>query len=296
MAAMCGRCRVGSRSTRQRWRAAPPWSGSAWGPLAGVRRSRAEFGPRRPTRAAVGSALHGEVEVVCGHWSGVSLGVLWCCGHSAPPSSSGAVATVHGMARWAELLAGAVGIKSTTRSQRRLLFRFGGSSWCPAHIDGRGQEIGREEEIGYCVDPVVSFIRCSIARMHEEIKPLPSPPSTAELPFILSHRVRQQAPAPLFPAFIPATLLPVFPCIKGTNCSGPRSLEELTKMTHNFYDDTTLPKLVPDFASLELSLVDERIMSDFMHTRGLNMSSFSCIMGVELAEQLEFEGDLCYHA
>ncbi|WVZ78502.1 hypothetical protein U9M48_026204 [Paspalum notatum var. saurae] len=167
---------------------------------------------------------------------------------------------------------------------------------CPAHIDGRGQEIGREEEIGYCVDPVVSFIRCSIARMHEEIKPLPSPPSTAELPFILSHRVRQQAPAPLFPAFIPATLLPVFPCIKGTNCSGPRSLEELTKMTHNFYDDTTLPKLVPDFASLELSLVDERIMSDFMHTRGLNMSSFSCIMGVELAEQLEFEGDLCYHA
>ncbi|KAJ1279020.1 hypothetical protein BS78_04G123500 [Paspalum vaginatum] len=33
--------------------------------------------------------------------------------------------------------------------------------------------------------------------------------------------VRQQAPAPLLPAFIPATLLPVFPCIKGTNSSSP---------------------------------------------------------------------------
>ena len=41
-----------------------------------------------------------------------------------------------------------------------------------------------------------------------------------------------------------------------------------------------------DFASLELSLVDERIMSDFMHTRGLNMSSFSCIMGVNFYAQL----------
>ncbi|KAJ1279021.1 hypothetical protein BS78_04G123600 [Paspalum vaginatum] len=33
------------------------------------------------------------------------------------------------MARRAELLAGAVGIKSTTRSERRLLFRSGSSPW-----------------------------------------------------------------------------------------------------------------------------------------------------------------------
>ncbi|WVZ83959.1 hypothetical protein U9M48_031047 [Paspalum notatum var. saurae] len=44
------------------------------------------------------------------------------------------------------------------------------------------------------------------------------------------------------------------------------SLEELTKMTHNFYDDTALPKLVADFASLELSPVDERTMTDFKGT------------------------------
>ncbi|WVZ83952.1 hypothetical protein U9M48_031042 [Paspalum notatum var. saurae] len=42
--------------------------------------------------------------------------------------------------------------------------------------------------------------------------------------------------------------------------------QELTKMTHNFYDDTALPKLVADFASLELSPVDERTMTDFKGT------------------------------
>ena len=38
--------------------------------------------------------------------------------------------------------------------------------------------------------------------------------------------------------------------------------------------------LVSDFASLELSPVDGRTMTDFMHTRGLNMSSLGRVVGV----------------
>ncbi|KAJ1273040.1 hypothetical protein BS78_06G249700 [Paspalum vaginatum] len=72
-----------------------------------------------------------------------------------------------------------------------------------------------------------------------------------------------------------------------------KSLEELTKMAHNFYDDTALPKLVADFASLELSPVDGRTMTDFMHTRGLNMSSLGCV--VELAEKLPHIQSICIH-
>jgi len=37
---------------------------------------------------------------------------------------------------------------------------------------------------------------------------------------------------------------------------------------------------VADFASLELSPVDGRTMTDFMHTRGLNMSSLGRLVGV----------------
>lgn len=37
---------------------------------------------------------------------------------------------------------------------------------------------------------------------------------------------------------------------------------------------------VSDFASLELSPVDGRTMTDFMHTRGLNMSSLGRVVGV----------------
>lgn len=72
-----------------------------------------------------------------------------------------------------------------------------------------------------------------------------------------------------------------------------KSLEELTKMAHNFYDDTALPKLVSDFASLELSPVDGRTMTDFMHTRGLNMSSLGRV--VELAEKLPHIQSICIH-
>ncbi|ONM13018.1 Tetratricopeptide repeat (TPR)-like superfamily protein [Zea mays] len=72
-----------------------------------------------------------------------------------------------------------------------------------------------------------------------------------------------------------------------------KSLEELTKMAHNFYDDTALPKLVADFASLELSPVDGRTMTDFMHARGLNMSSLGRV--VELAEKLPHIQSICIH-
>ncbi|KAG8043718.1 hypothetical protein GUJ93_ZPchr0458g22509 [Zizania palustris] len=72
-----------------------------------------------------------------------------------------------------------------------------------------------------------------------------------------------------------------------------KSLEELTMMAHKFYDDTALPKLVADFASLELSPVDGRTMTDFMHTRGLNMSSLGRV--VELAEKLPHIQSICIH-
>ncbi|XP_039774417.1 protein TSS-like isoform X2 [Panicum virgatum] len=72
-----------------------------------------------------------------------------------------------------------------------------------------------------------------------------------------------------------------------------KSLEELTEMAHNFYDDTALPKLVSDFASLELSPVDGRTMTDFMHTRGLNMSSFGRVL--QLAEKLPHIQSICIH-
>ncbi|KAJ1277136.1 hypothetical protein BS78_05G271500 [Paspalum vaginatum] len=106
-----------------------PGSRSAWAlstASAGAASDRGAAGRRGPRW---GRLQHSEVEVASARWLGVSLCVLRRCGHSAPPSSSGAVATVHGMARRVELLAGAVGIKTTTRSQRRLLFRSSGSPW-----------------------------------------------------------------------------------------------------------------------------------------------------------------------
>ncbi|MCI06111.1 clustered mitochondria protein-like, partial [Trifolium medium] len=52
-----------------------------------------------------------------------------------------------------------------------------------------------------------------------------------------------------------------------------KSPDELMEMAHKYYDDVALPKLVADFGSLELSPVDGRTLTDFMHTRGLQMSS-----------------------
>ncbi|XP_073011236.1 protein REDUCED CHLOROPLAST COVERAGE 3 [Typha latifolia] len=72
-----------------------------------------------------------------------------------------------------------------------------------------------------------------------------------------------------------------------------KSADELIKMAHKFYDDVALPKLVADFASLELSPVDGRTLTDFMHTRGLNMSSLGHV--VELAEKQPHIQSLCIH-
>ncbi|KMT03494.1 hypothetical protein BVRB_8g191740 [Beta vulgaris subsp. vulgaris] len=69
--------------------------------------------------------------------------------------------------------------------------------------------------------------------------------------------------------------------------------DELIEMAHNYYADTALPKLVADFASLELSPVDGRTLTDFMHTRGLQMCSLGQV--VELADKLPHVQSLCVH-
>ncbi|KAJ6698684.1 EUKARYOTIC TRANSLATION INITIATION FACTOR 3 SUBUNIT EIF-3 [Salix purpurea] len=69
--------------------------------------------------------------------------------------------------------------------------------------------------------------------------------------------------------------------------------DELTEMAYNYYADTALPKLVADFGSLELSPVDGRTLTDFMHTRGLQMCSLGRV--VELADKLPHVQSLCIH-
>ncbi|WOL05117.1 protein TSS isoform X2 [Canna indica] len=72
-----------------------------------------------------------------------------------------------------------------------------------------------------------------------------------------------------------------------------KSIDELTEMAHKFYDDVALPKLVSDFASLELSPVDGRTLTDFMHLRGLKMCSLGQV--VELADKLPHIQSICIH-
>ncbi|WJX25314.1 Protein REDUCED CHLOROPLAST COVERAGE 2 [Trifolium repens] len=72
-----------------------------------------------------------------------------------------------------------------------------------------------------------------------------------------------------------------------------KSPEELMEMAHKYYDDVALPKLVADFGSLELSPVDGRTLTDFMHTRGLQMSSLGRV--VDLADKLPHVQSLCIH-
>ncbi|KAF8689878.1 hypothetical protein HU200_041510 [Digitaria exilis] len=72
-----------------------------------------------------------------------------------------------------------------------------------------------------------------------------------------------------------------------------KSLDELIDMAHKYYDDTALPKLVADFGSLELSPVDGRTLTDFMHTRGLQMRSLGRV--VELSDKLPHIQSLCIH-
>ncbi|XP_062078483.1 protein REDUCED CHLOROPLAST COVERAGE 2 isoform X2 [Humulus lupulus] len=72
-----------------------------------------------------------------------------------------------------------------------------------------------------------------------------------------------------------------------------KSPDELIEMAHTYYADTALPKLVADFGSLELSPVDGRTLTDFMHTRGLQMCSLGRV--VELADKLPHVQSLCVH-
>ncbi|KAL0754445.1 hypothetical protein Bca101_092113 [Brassica carinata] len=72
-----------------------------------------------------------------------------------------------------------------------------------------------------------------------------------------------------------------------------KSPGELIQMARKYYTDTALPKLVADFGSLELSPVDGRTLTDFMHTRGLQMHSLGRV--VELAEKLPHVQSLCIH-
>ncbi|KAG0491882.1 hypothetical protein HPP92_005280 [Vanilla planifolia] len=69
--------------------------------------------------------------------------------------------------------------------------------------------------------------------------------------------------------------------------------QELTEMALKYYDEVALPKLVADFGSLELSPVDGRTLTDFMHTRGLRMRSLGQI--VKLSEKLSHVQSLCIH-
>lgn len=72
-----------------------------------------------------------------------------------------------------------------------------------------------------------------------------------------------------------------------------KSPDELVEMAHKYYADTALPKLVADFGSLELSPVDGRTLTDFMHTRGLQMCSLGRVVG--LADKLPHVQSLCVH-
>jgi protein TIF31 len=57
-----------------------------------------------------------------------------------------------------------------------------------------------------------------------------------------------------------------------------KSKEELTNMAYGYYDEIALPRLVADFGSLELSPVDGRTLTDFMHIRGLQMRSLGHVV------------------
>ncbi|KAI3967046.1 hypothetical protein MKX01_026485 [Papaver californicum] len=72
-----------------------------------------------------------------------------------------------------------------------------------------------------------------------------------------------------------------------------KSLQELIEMSQKYYNDVALPKLVADFGSLELSPVDGRTLTDFMHTRGLRMRSLGQV--VKLSEKLTHVQSLCIH-
>ncbi|KAJ7299472.1 hypothetical protein O6H91_Y223600 [Diphasiastrum complanatum] len=72
-----------------------------------------------------------------------------------------------------------------------------------------------------------------------------------------------------------------------------KSIPDLIDGIHKYYDDVALPKLVSDFGSLELSPVDGRTLTDFMHTRGLRMCSLGRV--AELSGKLPHVQSLCIH-
>ncbi|XP_073126051.1 protein REDUCED CHLOROPLAST COVERAGE 1 isoform X2 [Henckelia pumila] len=72
-----------------------------------------------------------------------------------------------------------------------------------------------------------------------------------------------------------------------------KSVQELAELSQKYYNDVALPKLVADFGSLELSPVDGRTLTDFMHTRGLRMRSLGQV--VKLSEKLSHVQSLCIH-
>ncbi|KAI4355234.1 hypothetical protein L6164_004027 [Bauhinia variegata] len=76
----------------------------------------------------------------------------------------------------------------------------------------------------------------------------------------------------------------------GLHC---KSVQELINLSKKYYTDVALPKLVADFGSLELSPVDGRTLTDFMHTRGLRMRSLGHV--VKLSEKLSHVQSLCIH-
>ncbi|KAI3741379.1 hypothetical protein L1987_59051 [Smallanthus sonchifolius] len=72
-----------------------------------------------------------------------------------------------------------------------------------------------------------------------------------------------------------------------------KSLLELIDLSQKYYNEVALTKLVADFGSLELSPVDGRTLTDFMHTRGLRMRSLGQV--VKLSEKLSHVQSLCIH-
>ncbi|KAH7422615.1 hypothetical protein KP509_12G017100 [Ceratopteris richardii] len=72
-----------------------------------------------------------------------------------------------------------------------------------------------------------------------------------------------------------------------------QSFSELLEGIQKYYEEVALPKLVADFGSLELSPVDGRTLTDFMHTRGLRMRSLGGVL--KLAEKLPHVQSLCIH-
>eukprot|EP00271_Cylindrocystis_brebissonii_P010218 TRINITY_DN26344_c0_g1_i1.p1 TRINITY_DN26344_c0_g1~~TRINITY_DN26344_c0_g1_i1.p1 ORF type:complete len:2692 (-),score=551.04 TRINITY_DN26344_c0_g1_i1:1086-9161(-) len=72
-----------------------------------------------------------------------------------------------------------------------------------------------------------------------------------------------------------------------------KTVAELLEGAKKYYAEVAIPKLVADFGSLELSPVDGRTLTDFMHARGLRMRSLGKV--AEQSENLLHVRSLCLH-